>query len=168
MKTNRRFKKLYKKRNPLMREIKFPAETYVEKDNSELIEQAKAQNIPVKLKKWLECDNEFKCGKLELIDVMISKMSELKMDKKKHKVNKKLRAKFKDITRYKDEDKDARVTLDGAQTLVLEDAEYDLLKEHMDSATPKMAARISDLLTDVWDLVDEAREFKLELAKSEG
>lgn len=145
-----------------MRELKFGPEVYEEK----VINEDAVKIAGVEPKKALVCQNEFKCGLFELLDTGISKLTEVKQDKKKHKTNKKLRKKFKEISIYKDSDQDSRVCPRGGSVL-LEDSEYDLLKEHLESATPKFSARVSELLDDLWTLIDEAKEVtpKLELVE---
>lgn len=143
-----------------MKQLIFPSEVYVQK----LINEEAVKIAGVSPKYVLVCQNELKCGLFELLDIILSKLSEKKLDKKGHKTNKKLRTKLKEISRYKDADEDARILKELSQTLLLEDAEYELLKEHIDSGVQKVTPRMSELVSDLYDLIDNAQDWKPPLA----
>lgn len=145
-----------------MRKLTFPHEAYSEVFiNEKQVKLAKANGIELDPHYALVCQNEDKVGLLEMLFSMISKGTEVKMDKKKHKTNKRLRNKLKEISRFKDNDEDQRVLKDGGpHDVILEDAEWDLLKEHLDSATPKISPTLSGTLEALLDLVDAAEEYK--------
>lgn len=143
-----------------MRSLKFYPQAYESKDNSEAVNLAKLNGTTLDRKGFLQAKNEYKVGMFELMDAMISKLSEVKLDKKKHKINKRLRNKLKEISCFKDSEEDSRVSIDGG-TIILEEDEYELLKEHLESATPKVTGRFSGLLDDLLTKVDNAEEYKL-------
>lgn len=108
-----------------------------------------------------------KVGKFELIWILLMRLSTLECDKKQHKVMKKIKTKLKSISVWKDKDHDARVCI-SASTIVWEDEEYELLKKHLENATPKVTIKLSELVTDLWDDLDNLPEYHFPPALVEG
>lgn len=82
-------------------------------------------------------------------------VSSKKLDKKGHKINKRLREALKAISDWKDADKDSRILLSGPQILVLEEDEYSLLKSLLDEVN--FRATLSEEVAEMYDLIDNAQ-----------
>lgn len=145
MSFNRKFKQNFKRKNPKMRKLIFPAESYT--------------LTPVKDKdgkEYLKCDDAL-IGRLELFWSGIENSPCSDLTKKEHKINKRLKESLRTVTRYKDDDEDARVALEGPQHLILEEDQYDLAKKLLEAN--KFYPKVSDVLSELWDIIDNAETF---------
>lgn len=142
-----------------MKQLSFPIEQYRE---VEIIGQGiEDGKITTLVKTELVAQNRIKCGVYEIMDVMINKIAKSQLDRKEHKTNKKLQKKIREIGTYKDKDEDSMVIKKGengilAQSVILEDAEFDLLKKILESATTNVTPKYSEAVSDLWDLIDSA------------
>ena len=137
-----------------MRKFIFALEHYeVEVINKERVKQ----KIDEKEKEALVYQNGA-IGLFELIWTAIS-ISEKKLNKKEHKVVKRLKKDLRSISRFKDEDEDSRVLNEGGpHELLIEEDEYDILKEILEDV--KFRAAVSDEVADMWDFIDNVPEHK--------
>ena len=100
-------------------------------------------------------------GKIELLWIVLMKSTlELKGDRD-HKINRRLKKKIREFTRYQDKDQDSRIAKEGEIKIVLEEDEYDLLKKHV-KAFPFSSA-ISEDADDLDKIIQTATDPKLEL-----
>lgn len=105
-------------------------------------------------------------GLLELLYTSIETSPLSEMTKKDHKVNSALKAKLIDVTRFKDKNEDSRVASEGTQVLILEEPEYELMKKLVEAN--KFISRVSYDLTRLWDVIDDAKEYKIAQIVNEG
>lgn len=127
-----------------MKKLIFPNEEYKEEKGS-----------------WIYVKTEESViGKLELLWLAIehSELKDLKL--RDHKSNKKLKKAIREITRFKDKDEDARIALPGEQSLVLEDAEFELLRRHIDEGN-KFGSKVSDDLIALYDILNAPHNIEL-------
>lgn len=103
-------------------------------------------------------DGDGVIGILELFWTVFA-ASNKQLTKKEAKICKRLRATLKTISRFKDEDEDSRILIEGGpHTVVLEEDEWDLAKELVNET--KFKAVVSDEYDTLCDLLDNAKEFK--------
>jgi hypothetical protein len=160
MKLQRRFTKL--NRGSKMRKLLFPVEHYeVEVINTERVKQ----KIDEKEKEALVFQDGA-IGLFELIWLGIN-ISEKKLNKKEHKIVKRLKSDLRFISRFKDVDEDSRVLNDGGpHELLIEEDQYSILKEILEDL--KFKAAVSDEVADMWEFIDNAPEHKkMEIVKDD-
>ena len=136
-----------------MKQILFPIEEY---------KVRKYKDFDGADKTDLEAVNDERCGIYEMIWTMITTVSQLKLEGKDHKTNKKLKAKLKEISRFKDEHEISRISKlgDMPHVVLLEDAEFELLKRMVDDSVPRVVGRYSETICAVLELMDSAVEVK--------
>jgi hypothetical protein len=124
-----------------MKILRFPAQAYIEKKGKLVVDSGDAI-----------------VGTLELLwaGVQNSPCSDLKL--REHKANKRLKKKLREITCYRDEDKDSRISL-LEQTLILEEEEIEVMKKLLNANS--FTAAISEELGELWDIIDSAEDYKL-------
>lgn len=145
-----------------MRKLLFPVEHYeVEVINTERVKQ----KIDEKEKEALVFQDGA-IGLFELIWLGIN-ISEKKLNKKEHKIVKRLKSDLRFISRFKDVDEDSRVLNDGGpHELLIEEDQYSILKEILEDL--KFKAAVSDEVADMWEFIDNAPEHKkMEIVKDD-
>lgn len=80
------------------------------------------------------------------------------LNKKDHKLNKALKKKLREVTRFKDKDEDSRIPLKGEQILYLEEAELELLKRHLDEGN-KFTSAVSEDVDRLWEVIESAQDY---------
>lgn len=120
--------------------------------------------LPAEQHNWNEDKKRFDFvgdGLISILDLIWSGINkaqpEEKLTRKDHRTIKKVKAKIKDITRFKDFDKDSRIGHEYDQELILEDAELDMLKKLLESN--KFLPIISDEVDLMWTIIDSAEDY---------
>lgn len=142
MKLQRKLNRALKRNR--MRNLSFAAEIYVE----DVAKNAEGKDIS-----YLKYVGEGRLGIFELIWTALN-ITPRELNKKEHKINKRLRAKFKEVSRYKDQDKDARVLNEGTQQVLIEEDEYELLKGLLEAV--KFKSALSDEVDTMFEFIDNA------------
>lgn len=123
-----------------MKQLNFPSEQYTLEN--EVYKYVKTEESAI--------------GALELLWQTVE-LSQEKLNKKDHKTNKSIKRKLREITQYKDKEKDSRVTLPKPQILLLEEEELSLLKRHVENFP--FSSRISEDVDRLWDIIDTAQDY---------
>lgn len=134
-----------------MRELTFPSESY-ELENK--IWKFKGKTGDGKL-----------IGLFELIWSGVNRSGKEDLKRRDHKIVKRLKAKLREISRYKDQDEDARILdVGGPYTVILEEDEFQMLKDLVDAN--KFSSIISDEVDAMWNYLDSIPEKKAEFNPS--
>lgn len=96
-------------------------------------------------------------GTLELLWITVYKSAYDGLDRSKAKTLKHLYKKIRDVTQYKDPSKDSRITKDGPQVILLEEAEFDLMKILI--SNNKLSVNAAEDLDLLWEVIESAKEY---------
>lgn len=152
----RRIHNLNRKRGiRVMRKIEFKAENYFLFEDEAILPDGTKKKIS-----YLKCKDGF-IGVFELLWSGVDR-SNKELAKKDHKVVKRLKSKLKEISRWRDKDEDARVLKEGVQIVILEEDEYNILKELLEAN--KFTSKISEIVDAMWDLIENAPDYQVPLA----
>lgn len=95
-------------------------------------------------------------GQFELLWAGVNNV-QIDLTKKEHKIIKRLKVKLREISIYKDNDKDSRILKLSTQQLILETDEYDIMKKLLESN--RFLPRISDDVDALWEKIDNAPDY---------
>lgn len=143
MSFNRKFKRAHRP----MKLLTFPAQAYLPKtvDQKETLEYQKSEDSLI--------------GVIELLWAGISNSPCQDLTKKDYKTIKSLKKKLREISQYKDEDKDSRITLSGEQILILEEEELSIMKKLLEAN--KFTSLIAEDIDLLYSIVDAAKEYEV-------
>jgi len=81
------------------------------------------------------------------------------LDRKGHRLHTKITDKLEDVSCFKDDDKDSRILNPNGGIVILEEAEFTLLKECLEAV--KFLPRVSKKVNTLWDFLDASKEESL-------
>lgn len=149
------FNRKFKRKHKTMKKIIFPAQTYKYVEN-EIIGKENNKDIIYTGYKYILTEESI-VGSLELLWASVQRSPLQDLNRNDHKINKRLKKKLREITRFKDKNEDSRISRDGLQILILEEDEFSLMKRHLDSN--KFGSAASEDVSLLWEIIDAATDY---------
>lgn len=125
-----------------MKQLSFPPASYTFKEGSYIYDKTDSSIV----------------APLELLWTVIQESPLQDLKRADHRTNIALKKAIREITIFKDKDKDSRISI-NPQILVLEDAQFELLKRHLNANI--FSSRVSEDVETLWNIIESAKEYEI-------